>query len=129
MTLALTLASGAALLRQHFYGHEIDPVLQLYFMFFCGASLYCLRQFIVLSHRQFGGCLLVLLLSSLNREVFFVVYLLTLGWLLCYLAYISLPVRFGTITGSAIIPTACIFMPFRCNKALPPCCPGLACGR
>lgn len=88
LTLALTLASGAALLRQHFYGPEIDPVLQLYFMFFCGASLYCLRQFIVLSHRQFGCCLLVLLLSSLNREVFFVVYLLTLGWLLCYLAYI-----------------------------------------
>jgi peptidoglycan/LPS O-acetylase OafA/YrhL len=88
LMLLFTLASGVAVLQEHFQGNSDDPTTQLFFMFFCGASFYCLRQYIVLSHRQFGLCLVALCLASVNRHAFFVTYLLTLGWILCYLAYI-----------------------------------------
>lgn len=67
---------------------------RLFFMFFCGAAYYVLRRRIAVSHRVFLLFLALLLLSSVNRDLFYIVYLLVIAYLLFYLAYVPAgPVR------------------------------------
>lgn len=60
----------------------------LFYMFFTGALFYVMRDRIVLSSRIFMLAAAALLLSLLNKHVFFVVYLFTIPYLLFYLAYV-----------------------------------------
>ena len=57
-------------------------------MFFYGASFYVLRRHIVLSSRVFWLFAISLLLAALNKQVFFVVYILVIGYILLFIAYI-----------------------------------------
>lgn len=62
--------------------------LRLFFMFFSGASFYVLKGRIILSRQFFYFFLALLLFSSFSKDVFFIVYNLTLAYLLFAVAYI-----------------------------------------
>lgn len=62
--------------------------LRLFFMFFTGASFFILKDKIILSHTIFCFFLIALLLAMLNKHIFFLIYILTLAYLLFFIAYV-----------------------------------------
>lgn len=81
--------SGILLLLVHFnVVHTGGKSLRLFYMFFSGASFYILRDRVVLSPLLFSVFLISLLGSLLNKEIFFVSYVLVVGYCVLYLAYI-----------------------------------------
>jgi len=75
-----------------FQSYVVSPFstnsIRLFCMFFYGASFYVLRRHIVLSSRVFWLFAISLLLAALNKQVFFVVYILVIGYILLFIAYI-----------------------------------------
>lgn len=61
---------------------------QLFYMFFVGTACYQFRSKIILSHKFFFISATVLLVSTLNKELFFVIYTCLLPYIVFYLAYI-----------------------------------------
>lgn len=61
---------------------------RLSFMFFSGASLFVLRERIVLSGSTFSLFALALGMAVFNQNAFFIVYTATLAYVLIYLAYV-----------------------------------------
>lgn len=59
-----------------------------FYMFFTGAAYYVMRDRIVLSLRIFLLAVTILLASLFNKHTFFVAYLVTVPYLLFYLAYV-----------------------------------------
>lgn len=57
-------------------------------MFFTGSAFFILKNRIVLSHSIFFIFVVTLLLATLNRNAFIIVYVATLAYLLFYVAYI-----------------------------------------
>lgn len=85
---ATTLA-GVWTILQH--GHIVNVggiFVKLFYMFFTGACFYMFKERIVLSRRVFGACAMALAFSAVNRHTFFLVYVLTLAYLLFYCAYV-----------------------------------------
>lgn len=81
--------SGAAVLLD--YLGMLDgggPFARLFFMFFTGASFFMLKDRILLSRRLFYAVAAVLLVSTVDKDVFSVVYTLTVAYLLFYAAYV-----------------------------------------
>ncbi|WP_310600146.1 acyltransferase [Desulfobulbus sp.] len=81
--------SGILLLLVHF--HVVNTggkSLKFFYMFFSGASFYILRDKIALSHTFFFLFLLLLVGALFNKHLFFVSYVLVLGYCILYLAYI-----------------------------------------
>lgn len=60
----------------------------LTFMFFTGALFFIFREKIRLSPNFFRAMMVILLISALNKHVFYVIYLLTIAYILFYLVYI-----------------------------------------
>lgn len=84
-----TAVAGILLLARHFYFSAEDPFTRLFFMFFSGAAFYVLKKYITLSHSFFWLLVIALVLSVLiNKHIFFVVYTLTIAYVLFYIAYI-----------------------------------------
>lgn len=69
--------------------------VKLFFMFFSGAAFHVLKERITISHRMFWLFLIALLASALtNSKLFFVIYRLTLAYLVFFVAYVpSGPIR------------------------------------
>lgn len=96
-------AMGSLVVLQAMHGwlHKDHPLVHLFYMFFMGAAFYVLRHRIRLSAALFWPMLTALLGSVfLGAQAFFVVYSLTLAYLLFYVAYIPAGVvrgynRFG----------------------------------
>jgi peptidoglycan/LPS O-acetylase OafA/YrhL len=57
-------------------------------MFFIGAAFYIFRNHIFISSRIFLIILLVLSLSVINKDLFFVVYSISIPYLVFYIAYV-----------------------------------------
>lgn len=72
----------------HFYFNKIDASVYLFYMFFVGSAFYIFRDYIYLSFKLFLIMLVILLFSSFDREVFFVIYTLFLPYMVFFLAYI-----------------------------------------
>lgn len=93
----LAAAAGAFALAGvlQFWGAERSPFLRLFFMFFCGAALHAFRERIVLHRVAFWCCCALLLACGLlNRQLFQLAYMATIGYVLLYLAYVPAgPVR------------------------------------
>ncbi len=88
-TVAACVVAGAFVIVRHFYFPPEGQFGRLFFMFFTGASFYVLREHIRLSGSCFWLAVMTLTLSVLvNRNAFFVVYQLTIAYVLFYLAYI-----------------------------------------
>ncbi|WP_233249289.1 acyltransferase family protein [Desulfobulbus oligotrophicus] len=62
--------------------------LRLFYMFFTGASFYMLREKVVLSRPVFAFFLLLLLGSSLHKEIFYISYVLVIGYCILFCAYV-----------------------------------------
>ncbi len=87
-----SLVAGILVVAFHFYipaGSKILTILRLFFMFFSGAAFYVLKEHITLSRSFFWLCVIALLSSVIvNKDAFFVVYVLTIAYVLFYVAYI-----------------------------------------
>lgn len=81
----LALATNFA---DHFGFHSGNDFWRLSAMFFTGAACQVLKERLVLSGRVFALLLGGVLLSALGREAFFIVYTLSLAYLLLWLAYV-----------------------------------------
>ncbi|MBY0579669.1 MAG: acyltransferase [Burkholderiales bacterium] len=63
--------------------------LMLFFMFFCGAMFYVMKERIILSRTLFWLFLCTLLISAaIDKQIFYFVYLFTIAYLLFYVAYV-----------------------------------------
>ena len=61
---------------------------RLYSLFFIGTACYVFKDHLILSSRIFYLTLFVLLTSAINTEVFFVIYNITIFYVIFYIAYI-----------------------------------------
>ncbi|MFZ6748896.1 acyltransferase family protein [Undibacterium sp. Ren11W] len=89
--LILLLATGAGIfsLVHYFSSAEHSPADGLFFMFFSGAAYAVLKDKVQLSARLFWPLCLALLGSAmLNQQAFFLVYQVSLAYILFYLAYV-----------------------------------------
>ncbi|MCL2789676.1 MAG: acyltransferase [Desulfobulbus sp.] len=81
--------SGILLILIHFEVINMkDNYPRFFYMFFSGASFYIVRDKIILSHTLFSLFLLLLIGGLVNKHLFFVSYVLVLGYCILYCAYI-----------------------------------------
>ncbi|MCL2457517.1 MAG: acyltransferase [Desulfobulbus sp.] len=81
--------SGMLLILVHFnMVNTGGKFLKFFYMFFSGASFYILRDRIILSHALFSLFLLLLIGTIFNKHIFFVSYVLVLGYCILYFSYI-----------------------------------------
>lgn len=83
------LVSGVIVVARHFCLPVEGHSARLFFMFFTGSAFYVLKEHITLS-RSFFWILVIALVSAalINTQAFFVIYLLTIAYILFYVAYI-----------------------------------------
>jgi peptidoglycan/LPS O-acetylase OafA/YrhL len=60
----------------------------LFYMFFTGAAFFVLKDWIILSHALLIICVVALILATFNQQLFSIVYVSTLAYVLFYIAYI-----------------------------------------
>ncbi|MHB8481151.1 MAG: acyltransferase family protein [Nitrospiria bacterium] len=72
----------------HFYFPSRGDFINFFFMFFTGAAYYVLKTFIPLSRSIFVFSVGLLVLSTMERHVFFLFYSLTLAYILFFIAYV-----------------------------------------
>jgi peptidoglycan/LPS O-acetylase OafA/YrhL len=82
------LIAGVFVIVRHFHAATEPLFPKLLFMFFAGAAFFVLKDRIVLSHTLLLSFVLALSLATLDKQVFFVVYTLTLAYLLFHVAYL-----------------------------------------
>jgi peptidoglycan/LPS O-acetylase OafA/YrhL len=77
------------------YFHTILPIsyfgseyARLLSMFFIGVAFYIYREKIVLSNKIFYSLIVLLIVSSINNQLFFVIYNCSLAYIVFYLAYV-----------------------------------------
>jgi len=66
----------------------VNTFIRLFSAFFVGAMFFVWKEHITLSYKWFLLLLSVLILSSLNKDLYFVVYSLTLAYLIFFIVYI-----------------------------------------
>lgn len=86
--LAMGLISIAANVFNHFHPILPQNFIRLFSMFFVGAAFYVWQDKIRLSPKYIVIGLPLLILSSFNKDVFFVLYCLLLPFIIFYLAYV-----------------------------------------
>ena len=84
---ALAVGGLAVHFWTHYQTHTSSSVYRWFYMFFTGAAYFVLREWIWLSGRVFWLMLSAIVLSALDREIFFAVYSLCLAYVLFWLAY------------------------------------------
>jgi len=86
--IALTIGAGVYVLVSYFCVPAQSYFLRLFFMFFIGASFYMLKEHIVVSRRLFWLFLAAVLLFTINKQAFFVVYVCAIAYILFFIAYV-----------------------------------------
>jgi len=66
----------------------LEKFIRLFAMFFLGAMFYVWREYITLSYKWFLILFFLLLMSTLYINIYFIVYNLTLPYLILFLAYV-----------------------------------------
>lgn len=84
----LATTAFVAYIVRHYYLHAGSSFLKLSLMFFMGASYYILKDYVSLRHRYFILAIFALAISTVNRELFFIVYLLTIAYILFFIVYV-----------------------------------------
>jgi len=82
------MIAGVFVIVRHFSATPEPLFPKLFFMFFTGAAFFVLKDRIILSRVLFLSLALTLSLATLDKQVFFVVYTLTLAYLLFHVAYL-----------------------------------------
>lgn len=81
--------AGVVVVALYFYRPLEYSFTKFFFMFFSGAAFYVLKERITLSRLFFWLFTIALLISAIsNKHAFFVVYTLTVAYVLFYLAYV-----------------------------------------
>ena len=89
LVVVAAFASGVGVVAARFGLLAESHWMGFFFMFFSGAAFYVLRARIPLSSRLFVGCLCVLAAAAaMGHTVFFVVYKLSLAYVLFFVAYV-----------------------------------------
>jgi peptidoglycan/LPS O-acetylase OafA/YrhL len=88
--LILLIGTGALMVFfvSHFYYHSERNIFRLVYVFFLGSAFYVLKNHIYLSSKVFVSLVLILALSTMNRDSFFMTYYLVLAYLIFWFAYI-----------------------------------------
>ena len=86
--LSIAVISVTANIVNHFILFTPVEFIHLFSMFFIGAAFYIFRNYIFLSSRLFLLALVILSLSTINKDLFFVIYSVLLPYLVFYIAYI-----------------------------------------
>jgi len=86
--LSIAVISVTANIANHFLFFTSDEFLRLFSMFFVGAAFYIYRSYILLSSWLFLFAIVILSLSSINNDLFFIIYSILLPYLIFYIAYI-----------------------------------------
>ena len=92
--------SGLCLYLLNHYIYLVDPMsLKLFAMFFIGSAYYILKDKVIMSLSMFLLLGTLILLSSFDKEIFFVVYTLSIAYVVLFLAYIPYGVirKFNTL--------------------------------
>ena len=83
------VVSGVFVVAYHFHRATENSSSTLFFMFFSGAAFYVLKEHIRLSRWCFWTFVFALMLSAtVIQHEFFVVYVLTISYVLFYIAYV-----------------------------------------
>lgn len=85
---SIAIISVATHIANHFLSFSADEFIRLFAMFFIGAAFYIFRNHIFISSRIFLLTLLVLSLSVMNKDLFFVLYSISIPYLVFYIAYV-----------------------------------------
>lgn len=86
---AITLLAAILVFIRHFYLNDDSQFTRLLFMFFSGASLFMLKEKLVLTRRLFYPLLLLVLATALiSQPAFFCLYNLSIAYLVACVAYL-----------------------------------------
>ncbi|MFX5622462.1 hypothetical protein ABTE00_20130, partial [Acinetobacter baumannii] len=89
LIVGLTLVAGALVFDRHFQYGETSQFQRLFFMFFSGASMYMLKGKLVLKSFSLYLLLpLVVVSGFISKDLFFILYHLSIAYLVVCLAYI-----------------------------------------
>ena len=72
----------------YFYFHSANQSYRLLYMFFTGATYFVLKERIMLSNGMFWLTITGLIISALNKEIFFCLYNILLAYIVFWLAYV-----------------------------------------
>ncbi len=79
---------GSYTIAEYFYLNSHSNFAKLFFMFFLGATFYILQGHIVLSRLLFLLLAIGLAVATSNKDVFFVVYVFSIAYIVFFLAYV-----------------------------------------
>ena len=86
--ISIAILSTMANIANHFFAFAPVQFLRFFAMFFVGSTFYVCRDKIVLSTKLFFFMGSLLLLSTMNKDIFFLIYNISIAYLLLYIAYI-----------------------------------------
>lgn len=87
-SLIIMVTALIANITNHYYPFAPVSFLHLFTMFFSGSTYFICREHITLSLNVFLLAFILLIISSLNREVFFNLYILTLPYIILFIVYV-----------------------------------------
>ena len=88
VTAGLAVTAGVLVVRTHLSHGDDSASLRLIFMFFTGSAYFSLRQAVRFSGAAFGVLTCALVFTAVSRPAFYITYMVTIGYLLFYLAYV-----------------------------------------
>ena len=88
LTVVLAVLAAYLVISTHLHVARESPALRLIFMFFTGAAYFCLRARVPMKRGLFLASATLLLMATLYPSLFYVTYMLTLAYLVLYLAYV-----------------------------------------
>jgi peptidoglycan/LPS O-acetylase OafA/YrhL len=85
---SLACAAAAAHIGGHFLSVPAGPSTGFLFMFLTGSAYYLLREHVLLSRPLFWVSIVLLALCTTDKDAFFVVYSVIMGYVVLFLAYV-----------------------------------------
>ena len=86
--IACFFSSGIFILTKYLIFHNECQFARLFFMFFSGATFYVLKKYIHLTRSFLWPIVILLFFSVGNKHLFYVVYTLSIAYLVFYSAYV-----------------------------------------
>lgn len=86
--LGITTIAISLNIFNHFHHLVSRNFLHLFSMFFTGASFYIWRDTITITRKVFFPISLILAVSTFSKEIFFIVYSISIAYLIIYSAYV-----------------------------------------
>ncbi len=86
--LFIAISAVAANIANHFHPYASVHFVHLFTMFFVGAAYYAWREHVRLSLGLFAVAFASVLIGSLNADVFFVLYVISVPYLTLFIAYV-----------------------------------------